>query len=189
MWDRRLVEKLEEAVGDFSVSCRFRNVRDNFEWAFTGVYGPNVDREKRLMWEELAGLYSWWNLPWCVGGDFNTICFPSERLGAENFTQGMYNFSNFTSINGLMDIPLEGGSYTWSNSLFGSRIDRFLFSLEWEKHFPTIHQKRLVIVLLDHFSISLEGADIRKGCRLFHFENMWLQVDNLVEKVKIWWDS
>ena len=73
VWDRRVVEKLEEAVGDFLVSCRFRNVGDNFEWAFTGVYGPNVDREKRLMWEELAGLYIWWKLPWCVGGNFNAI--------------------------------------------------------------------------------------------------------------------
>ena len=64
------------------------------------------------MWEELAGLYSWWNLPWCVDGDFNAIRFPSKCLGAENFTQGMYNFSDFISFNGLMDIPLEGGSFT-----------------------------------------------------------------------------
>ena len=96
-----MVEKLEEAMGEFLVSGRFRNVGDNFEWTFTGVYGPNVDREKRLMWEELAGLYSLWNLPWCVGGDFNAIHFPSEYLGAEHFPQGMYNFSDFISINGL----------------------------------------------------------------------------------------
>ena len=42
----------------FKKSCRFRNVGDNFEWAFSSVYGPNVDREKRLMWEELMGLFS-----------------------------------------------------------------------------------------------------------------------------------
>ena len=53
----------------------------------------------------------------------------------------MHNLSNFISINGLMDIPMEGGSYTWSNSLSGSRIDRFLFSLEWEEHYPNIHKK------------------------------------------------
>ena len=28
MWDRRVVEIVEEAVGDFSVSCRFKNVVD-----------------------------------------------------------------------------------------------------------------------------------------------------------------
>ena len=37
----------------FKKSCRFRNVGDNFEWAFIGVYGPNVYRDKRLMWEEV----------------------------------------------------------------------------------------------------------------------------------------
>ena len=36
MWDRRIV-KMEEAVGQFSVSCGFRNVGDYFEWNFTGV--------------------------------------------------------------------------------------------------------------------------------------------------------
>ena len=118
-----------------------------------------------------------------MSGNFNAIRFPSKRLGAENFTQGVYNFFDFFSFNGLMDIPLKGGSYTWSNSLSGSRIDCFLFSSKWEEHYPNIHQKRLVRVLSDHFSISLEGGDIRKGRRLFRFENIWLQVDDFVEKV------
>ena len=43
MWDRRMVEKIGEAVGSFSVSCKFKNVVDHFVWAFTGVYGPNSD--------------------------------------------------------------------------------------------------------------------------------------------------
>ena len=68
MWDSRVVEKLEEAVGHYSVSCKFKNVGDNFEWACTGVYVPNVDRERRLLWEELSSLHSWWNVPWCVLG-------------------------------------------------------------------------------------------------------------------------
>ena len=31
LWDRRVVEKVDEAVGVFSVSCRFRNVVDHQE--------------------------------------------------------------------------------------------------------------------------------------------------------------
>jgi exonuclease III len=81
MWDRRVVEKIEEYVGEFSVACSFRNVEDGFSWAFAGVYGPNLDGDRRLLWEELAGLLSWWNLPWCIGGDFNITRFPSERSG------------------------------------------------------------------------------------------------------------
>ena len=43
-----------------------------------------------------------------------------------------------------MDIPLEGGSYTLSNSLSSSKIDHFLFSSEWEEHYPNFHKKWLV---------------------------------------------
>ena len=35
----------------------------------------------------------------------------------------------------------------------------------------------------------MESSDVHKRCRPFRFENMWLQVDDFVEKVKIWWDS
>ena len=38
MWDTRVVEKLDEAVGHFSVSCKFRNVINQSEWAFSGVF-------------------------------------------------------------------------------------------------------------------------------------------------------
>jgi hypothetical protein len=56
------VEKIDEAVGHFSMSCKFRNVVDNQEWAFSSVYGPHTDKERLLMWEELRGLTSWWDI-------------------------------------------------------------------------------------------------------------------------------
>ena len=107
MWDRRVVEKVEEAVGHFSVSCKFKNVGDQFEWAFTGLYGPNLNKRHRKMWEELIGLISWCDVPWCQGGDFNIICFPLERLGAASCTWAMNGFYDFISFHGLMDVPME----------------------------------------------------------------------------------
>ena len=82
MWDMRVVDKVEEAVGSFSVFCKFKSVVDQFDWAFTSVYGPNSVIVRRLLWEELFGLSSWWNVPWCVGGDFNAVRFPFERVGS-----------------------------------------------------------------------------------------------------------
>ncbi|KAL4618313.1 hypothetical protein ACB092_06G001100 [Castanea dentata] len=85
MWDSQVVEKVEVVVGHFSVSCK-----------------------RRLMWEELIGRITWWDLPWCLGGDFNITRFPSERLGAVSYSRAMYGFFDFIFLHGLMDIPLAG---------------------------------------------------------------------------------
>uniref|UniRef100_A0A2N9HJW1 Reverse transcriptase domain-containing protein n=1 Tax=Fagus sylvatica TaxID=28930 RepID=A0A2N9HJW1_FAGSY len=192
MWDRRVVEKMDSAVGQYSISCKFRNVLDQTDWAFSGVYGPNINRERDIMWEELAGVASWWGVPWVVGGDFNVVRFPSERLGMTHFTPAMYGFSDFISSCGLRDTHLEGGLFTWSNNRENaamSRIDRFLFSEEWDGLFPKIQQKRLPRILSDHFPILLECGDFSRGRRPFRFENMWLKADGFKERVKEWWAS
>jgi hypothetical protein len=50
---------VDEAAGYYLLSCKFKNVLDQFEWIFSGVYGPNVDREMGILWEELTDLISW----------------------------------------------------------------------------------------------------------------------------------
>jgi exonuclease III len=58
MWDKRCVEKSEDVVEIYSVSCKFKNVADQKVWMYTSVYGPNAAKEKSLMWDELAGIRS-----------------------------------------------------------------------------------------------------------------------------------
>lgn len=45
------------------------------------VYGPNEDNERSNLWDELVRIQQYWDVPWCCFGDFNVICFPSERMG------------------------------------------------------------------------------------------------------------
>jgi hypothetical protein len=187
MWDTRVVEKIEDAVGVYFVSCKFRPVINHQEWAFSGVYGPQTDRERLIMWDELAGISSWWEVPWCIGGDLNVVRFPSEKARGHNFTQAMADFSDFISSCGLVDPPLEGGQYTWSNSREEeamSRLDRFLFTPNWEDQFPSITQHRLPRLLFDHFPLMLECGQFQHGKRPFRFENMWLQVEGFVDHVR-----
>jgi endonuclease/exonuclease/phosphatase family metal-dependent hydrolase len=122
----------------------------------------------------LAGVLSWWDVLWCIGGDFNVTRFPSERSGGDS---AMMEFSDFISEQGLLDLPLVGGSYTWSlsNPPMWSRIDRLFVSPELEAQFPRVQQKRLARLCSDHFPIILELGNVSRGKRLFKFENMWLK--------------
>ena len=185
LWDKRVLEKMDEAAGQFSLSCKFRNVYNQFEWIFTGVYGSNTDRERRALWEELVGIISWWDAPCCIGGDFNVVRFPSEKSGQGPYSTAMQDFSDFIADFGLLDTPLEGGKFTWSNNWevpAMSRLDRFLFSIEWADHFGLINQQRLLCVLSDHFPIFLNCGRIIGGKRPFRFENMWLKAEGFVDK-------
>jgi exonuclease III len=161
MWDNRVVKKVDVCLGDFTLAVSFRNVVDRFVWAFVGVYGPNSDMDRNLIWDELAGILSWWSLSWCIGGDFNAACFPSERSGEGN-RPAMREFFDFIFELGLMDFPLAGGAFTWSRTFdppVWSRIDRFLVSPDWEARFHVSSQKRLPRLYLDHFPILLDCGD------------------------------
>ena len=54
-----------------------------------------------------------WPMAWCLVGDFNIIRYPSERLGCESFSLAMFSFSDFIESNSLVDLLLEGASFTW----------------------------------------------------------------------------
>ena len=131
-------------------------------------------------------------MPWCFGGDFNAVRFSSECSGSGPFSSAMVNFSDFISKQGLIDLPLEGGTFTWSNSrevALCSRLDRFLLSLDWEEHFSNIRQRRLQRLLLDHFPILLEGGNFQSDSWSFRFENTWLKANGFVDRMRSWWES
>ena len=114
---------------------------DDFVWACTGVYDPNDNGQRPTLWEELSQVHARWPMAWCLVGDFNIIRYPSERLGCESFSLAMFAFSDFIENNSLVDLPLEGTSFTWfrdSGLPSISRIDRALVSLNWEKHFENV---------------------------------------------------
>ena len=113
IWDKRVFEKLDVIAGQFFVSVLLRGVVDDFVWVCTGVYGPNDDGQQAALWDELSQVHARWPMAWCLVGDFNIIRYPSERLGCELFSPAMFVFLDFIESNYLVDLPLEGASFTW----------------------------------------------------------------------------
>ena len=148
----------------------------------SGVYGPNDDSQQGALWEELTRMHSRWNMTWCVIGDFNIIRYPGERFGCEAFSPAMFAFSNFIEANYLVDLPLEGASFTWFRDLGTdcmSRIDKTLASVDWVNHFGNVSQRVLPRVVSNHCPLLVLVGSVNKGRSAFKFENMWLR----------WWNG
>ena len=74
-------------------------------------------------------------------------------------------FEFFEDLN-LVDLPLEGGSYTWlsgTNQPAMSKIDRALVTPDCEDHFPDVIQRILPRPILDHSPILLEAGGWQGG--------------------------
>lgn len=85
---------------------------------------------------ELAAVRSLCEGPWVICGDFNITRYPSERANCSRITRAMAEFSEWINDMELIDPPLFGGSFTWrrgDNHRSASRIERYLFSHQWEE--------------------------------------------------------
>ncbi|XVF77493.1 hypothetical protein PTKIN_Ptkin14bG0048800 [Pterospermum kingtungense] len=92
------------------------------------VYTPNDD-DRALFWEELAVTLNSVGVPWCLGGDFNAVRRAEEKLRANYNYNAMEAFLDFIKNQGLVDLPMVGGRFTWQNNLSPPtrcRLDRFL---------------------------------------------------------------
>ncbi|RVW86689.1 hypothetical protein CK203_039833 [Vitis vinifera] len=62
---------------------------------------------------------------------------------------------------------------------------------EVERLFCCLEGKKTVLarLVLDHFSILLDGGGLRKGPTSFKFENMWLKEEGFKSVLRMWWEG
>ncbi|RVW48874.1 LINE-1 retrotransposable element ORF2 protein [Vitis vinifera] len=157
-WDKRSMEVVDWEEGQYSLSCRFKNVEDGTVWVFTGVYGPFTREAREGLWEELGAVRGIWDEPWCLGGDFNSTLYQGERNRQGRITLNMRRFAHIIDDLGLLARQIQ-----WGDSKEAARP------------------------VSDHFPILLEGGGLRRGPSPFRFENMWLKVEGFLDLVRSWW--
>ncbi|RVW17381.1 LINE-1 retrotransposable element ORF2 protein [Vitis vinifera] len=156
------------------------------------LYGPNKAVWRKDFWLELQDLHGLTFPRWCVGGDFNVIRRISEKMGDSRLTVNMRCFDEFIRESGLLDPPLRNAAFTWSNMQVDpicKRLDRFLFSSEWDSFFSQSIQEALPRWTSDHSPICLETNPFKWGPTPFRFENMWLLHPEFKEKFRDWWQE
>ncbi|KAK1277805.1 hypothetical protein QJS04_geneDACA023753 [Acorus gramineus] len=182
--------KVDERVGRFTVSVLLEDTITHWSWAWTGVYGPNVEDLRPHLWANLKESRARWNSPWCIMGDFNVTRFPFDRNREGSISGSMEQFSAWVANVGLLDIPLVNQQFTWSNLRTRpsfARLDRVFIDQAWEEAFPLCILQAQTRICSDHSPLIFNGGESLQKHHHFKFENWWLFCDGFREVVIAAW--
>ncbi|GJU82241.1 RNA-directed DNA polymerase, eukaryota [Tanacetum coccineum] len=144
--------------------------------AIIGSQGDSEDlTERSMLWDFIHHLIDCWDGECVLLGVFNEVRFDHERRGSLFNSHGANSFNNFITRTGLIDLPLEGYSFTWAHKSASkmSKLDRFLISEGLLALFPSISALCLDKHLSDHRPILLRKLNVDYGPTPFWFFNSW----------------
>ncbi|GJW13276.1 RNA-directed DNA polymerase, eukaryota [Tanacetum coccineum] len=164
VWDTRVFTKHHVSKSDYFVAIMGTWVPTSTKLFVISVYAPQEIKEKRDLWYYLPSLIK---------------------------SQGANAFNNFISLAGLIDLPLEGYTYTWAQKSASkmSKLDRFLISNGLLMSFPHVSAICLDRHLSDHRPILLKEDYFDFGptpSRIFH---SWFSITGFESFVETTWKS
>jgi len=104
----------------------------------------------------------------------------------------MFLFNEAINTLGLIELPLHGRQYTWTNKQFPpllERLDWFFTTNSWTTKFPNTMVKTLVMETSDHWPCVVEIAIAIHQAKMFRFENHWLNHEDFIQVVVNGWSA
>lgn len=191
-WNNSKYEMLVSKVGVFFLSAKFKDRSSQEVFFISSVYGPCQDSRRQELWQEFRETSIWNQGPWLIGGDFNITRFANERDGRLVHQRSMEDFNNVIRDLHLLDPPISGRRFTWTNDRTppsSAKLDRFLVSPEWEDKFPLSLAQALPRPLSDHTPIMFDTKKISSKEKPFRFEKIWLTHADFDKDTKTFWES
>ncbi|GJW36548.1 RNA-directed DNA polymerase, eukaryota [Tanacetum coccineum] len=191
VWDSNFFHKEQHTISDNFIALYGTWVPSKTRLLFVSIYAPQSDSGKRSLWSFISIIISRWDGECIVMGDFNEVRFAGERMGSNFNVRGARDFNSFISSSGLVDVQLEGYSFTWSHPTVAkmSKLDRFLISEGFVSLFPHVSAICLDMHLSDHRPILLRDVISDYGATPFRFYHSWFKLNGFEQMVINTWNS
>ncbi|GJR17649.1 RNA-directed DNA polymerase, eukaryota [Tanacetum coccineum] len=190
-WDNNVLCKEHHTISDNFIAVFGTWIPTKMKVMIISVYAPQADSYKRALWSYLELLVNRWNGESIIMGDFNEVRRKEERWGSTFNAHGARVFNNFISNAGLVDLQLEGFSFTWSHPSASkmSKLDRFLVTDGLISSFPHISAVCLDRHLSDHRPYLAPGGITRFGATPFRLYHSWFSFQGFDQMVSHVWNS
>jgi len=179
-------------INSYAITLDFRSAVNNDTWRLTSIYAPCTPNGKREFLNWFKGQEATEDQDWIIVGDFNLLRRPEDRNRDGADLNEIFLFNEAIDEIGLVEIPLHGRKYTWTNKQFPpllERLDWVFTSNSWTTKYPDTAVRTLVMETSDHWPCVVEiNTSIPIG-NLFRFENHWLQNEDFVQVMANGWHS
>jgi hypothetical protein len=118
-----------------------------------------------------------------------SIYLTDRNRGGGN-VDDMLLFNDIIRAQNLIDLPLQGGTFTWSNMQSDpllERLDWFLTSNNSTSSFPNATVKALHRPVSDHTPCLISIQSTIPRSKIFRFENFWIQHPGFKQTVTMAW--
>ncbi|GKB96821.1 RNA-directed DNA polymerase, eukaryota, partial [Tanacetum coccineum] len=174
VWEESVFIKDDASISDNFIALYGTWLPTNSKILIVVIYAPQSFALKRILWDYISGLVNRWNGESIILGDFNEVRCEEERMGTIFHQQGAREFNQFISSAGLLEVKMEGYSYTWSHPsvLKMSKLDRFLVSEGMFSIFPTLSaiclDRHISTIIILVFLKKLQSIMALTPCESFH---------------------
>ncbi|XP_060210726.1 uncharacterized protein LOC132637688 [Lycium barbarum] len=168
----------------------------NCDLFITAVYAKCTPSERQDLWADLINVHNKIQGPWCIGGDFNVILDPDEKLGGKPHRMGNnFDFSTCMDSYGVTDLGFVGPKFTWCNNRkprarIWKRLDRMFINDKWAQIFQHNRVKHLVRTGSDHRPLLTTcHNDSEGGTKYFKFLDFWADQPTFTQILQQSWNT
>jgi hypothetical protein len=115
LWNSAIFSGVLVQTEKYGIIINFTSMHNNEAWTLVCVYGPcqGVQRDNFVNW--LYNLQIPTEENWLFVGDFNFMRSQENRNKPGGDINDMFLFNEIIGQLGLLEIPIKGRAYTWSN--------------------------------------------------------------------------
>jgi hypothetical protein len=190
VWNSSIFSDSLHEIQRCGIVLNMVSVHNGESWNLVSVYGPcqGALRDQFVQW--LYNLDIPQNSNWLLLGDFNFIRSFDNRNKPGGDVNDMLIFNDIIGHLGLLELPLKGRKYTWSNMQkqpLLEQLDWFFTSANWISVYPNSVVLPLAHTKSDYIPCVVNIDTTIPKARIFRFENFWVDQPGFIDCVKKSW--
>jgi hypothetical protein len=190
LWDSAIFTGFVQQIKSFGTMVSMTSVHNGEVWSLVSVYGPcqGIQRDNFAQWLYSLSIPAQSN--WLLVGDFNFIRSQENRNKPGGDIHEMLLFNEIIGHLGLLELPLKGRKYTWSNMQENpllEQLDWFFTSSNWILDYPNSIVLPLAHTKSDHVPCVVTIDTIIPKSNIFRFEFFWVDHPGFIDCVKGSW--